>query len=67
MQRMPPRSNNTEPVVELVEPAIEQPADFLRQRGTITYGPGEAVIDLLPRFVMMLFHGVRIHKSDLLI
>ena len=67
MQRMPPRSNNTEPVVELVEPAIEQPAYFLRQRGTIPYRLSEAVIDLLPRFVMMLFHGMRIHKSDLLI
>jgi hypothetical protein len=55
MHRMPSGSYNTEPLVELVEPAIEQPAYFLRQRGTIPDGPGEAVIDLLPRFVMMLF------------
>ena len=65
---MPPGSNNTEPVVELVEPPIEQPAYLLRQRGcAIPDHPGEAVIHLLPRCVLMLFHGVRVHEGDLLI
>jgi hypothetical protein len=62
---MPSRSNNTEPVVELVEPTIQQPSYFLRQRGAIPNDPGEAFIYLLPRFVIMLFDGMRIHKSDL--
>ena len=68
MQRMPPGCHNTEPVVELVETPIEQPAYFLRQyRGAIPDYQGEAVIHLLPRCVLMLFHGVRVHEGDLLI
>ena len=65
---MPPGCYNTEPMVELVETPIEQPAYLLRQLGgAIPDQTGEPVIHFLPRCVLMLFHGVRVHESDLLI